>query len=64
VQHSEKLEEAIDEEIQEIIEICYAEAKEILMEKRKELDKMARLLLEEEKIDDKDIKTIVGARPD
>jgi cell division protease FtsH len=61
-QHSEKLEEMIDDETQEIIRTCYAEAKQILTHKRDKLEKMAHALLEKEKLDEHDIMAILGPR--
>jgi cell division protease FtsH len=63
LQHrSEKLEEIIDEETQEIITACYEDAKQILLKARDKLELMANLLLEKEKIDEKDILDILGPR--
>jgi cell division protease FtsH len=63
LQHrSEKLEEIIDEETQEIIKACYEDAKQILLKERVKLELMANLLLEKEKIDEKDILNILGPR--
>jgi cell division protease FtsH len=61
-QHSEKLEQMIDDETQEIIRACYADAKQILSDKRDKLEKMANVLLEKEKMDEHDIFTILGPR--
>jgi cell division protease FtsH len=61
-QHSEKLEQMIDDETQEIIRACYAEAKNILTDKRDKLEKMARVLLEKEKIGEGDVISILGPR--
>jgi cell division protease FtsH len=63
LQHrSEKLEEIIDEETQEIIKACYEDAKQILLKERDKLENMAHILLEKEKIDEKDIIDILGPR--
>jgi cell division protease FtsH len=63
LQHrSEKLEEIIDEETQEIIKACYEDAKQILLKERDKLELMANLLLEKEKIDEKDILNSLGPR--
>jgi cell division protease FtsH len=63
LQHrSEKLEEIIDEETQEIINACYQDAKQILLKERDKLEQMAHILLEKEKIDEKDILDILGPR--
>jgi cell division protease FtsH len=59
---SEKLEELIDSETQEIISACYQEARQLLIGHQKELETMARLLLEKEKIEAREIHTILGPR--
>jgi cell division protease FtsH len=61
-QRSEKLEEIIDEETQEIIRTCYEEAKQILIKQKEKLENMAHVLLEKEKIDEQDILEILGPR--
>jgi cell division protease FtsH len=62
MQHSEKLEQMIDDETQEIIRTCYADAKQMLTDKRDKLEKMARVLLETEKMEEHDIIAILGPR--
>jgi cell division protease FtsH len=62
MQHSEKLEQMIDAETQDIIATCYADAKKMLTEKRDQLEKMAQVLLEKEKMDEHDIVAILGPR--
>ena len=62
MRHSEKLEEMLDQETQDIIRTCYMEAKQILTDKRDKLEKMALVLLENEKMDEGDILTILGPR--
>jgi len=62
MQHSEKLEQMIDDETQEIISTCYEDAKQLLMDKRDKLEKMARVLLEKEKMDEGEIRAILGPR--
>ena len=57
---SEKLEELIDSESQEIISACYQEARQVLADHRNELEEMAHLLMEKEKIDAQDIQQILG----
>ena len=56
------IEEIIDEETQEIIKACYEDAKQILLKEKDKLEKMAHILLEKEKIDEKDILDILGPR--
>ena len=59
---SEKTEELIDKEITGIINNCYREAKELLLEKRDLLDRLAETLLEKEVVDYQEIKQILGDR--
>jgi cell division protease FtsH len=56
---SETLEALIDRETQEIIDAAYQAARQILSEHRSELETMAGLLLEQEKIDGADIQRIL-----
>jgi cell division protease FtsH len=63
VNHSQKLEELVDNEVQEMIESCYQEAMQILSDHRDKLEKMASQLLQQEKIDQNDIIAILGPRP-
>ncbi|WP_419662390.1 FtsH1: cell division protease [Desulfosarcina variabilis str. Montpellier] len=56
---SEDLEALIDKESQTIINDAYQEARKIVTEHRSELEAMAALLLEKEKIDGQDIKRIL-----
>ena len=59
---SEKLEELIDAEMQEIIAGCYEEAKTILQQERDKLQRMAQTLLQKEKINEQEILGILGPR--
>jgi cell division protease FtsH len=61
--HSQKLEQLIDDEVLEIIQSCYEDDKKLLAEKRDLLEVMAQRLLEKEKIDQAEIKDILGPRP-
>jgi len=61
--HSDKVEQILDDEVLEIIDTCYEEAKHLLREKSRELITMANLLLEKENIDEPDIVSILGPRP-
>jgi cell division protease FtsH len=60
---SESLEALIDHESQAIIDAAYRSAQQILSAHRNELESMAALLLEKEKIDGKDIQRILGPGP-
>jgi len=59
---SEYLEKIIDEEVKEIVNKCYDDAKDILKEKKEQLEKMAKILLEKEVIDHKEIEEILGPK--
>ncbi len=64
INHSEKLEELIDGEVQEMIADCYQGAKQVLTDHFDKLKEMARQLLQREKIDENDILAILGPRPE
>ena len=55
---SERTADTIDEEVKNIIDQCYAEAKRIIMEHRSVLDRSASLLLEKEKIGRKEFEAL------
>ena len=59
---SEKLEELIDAEMQEIIAGCFDEAKNILHQQRSKLQQMAHTLLQKEKINEQEILVILGPK--
>lgn len=61
--YSERTAEIIDEEVKKIIDIAYAKAKEILIENRDKLDKLAQTLLDREVIFREDLEEIFGKRP-
>ena len=48
--YSEETANKIDKEVKEIIDMCYKEAKDIIVEQKEVLEKCAKLLLEKEKI--------------
>lgn len=62
--HSDKIEQILDDEVLEIISGCYEEDKTLLREKSRELNEMANLLLEKENIDEPEIVSILGPRPE
>ncbi len=57
---SEFLEKLIDEEVQQIINTCYEDAKKILLNKKDKLEKMASMLLEKEVIEHEEIEAVLG----
>ena len=56
--YSEGVESAIDQEIKRIIDECYAKAKQMIMDHRDVLDACANLLLEKEKISQKEFEAL------
>jgi cell division protease FtsH len=59
---SEYLEKLIDQEMTAIVDQCYKDAKQLLMEKKDLLEKMAQILLKKEVIDHKEIEKILGKK--
>ncbi|HLL43107.1 MAG TPA: ATP-dependent zinc metalloprotease FtsH [Segetibacter sp.] len=59
---SEKVEQLIDEEIQHIINSCYGETKQLLINKKDLLEKMAYKLLEKEVLNYHEIKEMLGEK--
>ncbi len=59
---SEYVEKMIDEEVAGIVSQCYDDAKKLLQEKRDKLETMAKILLEKEVIDYKEIREILGEK--
>jgi len=61
--YSEKTAEIIDQEVRNIVQTAYERAKNIIIENREKLEKLAQLLLEREVIFREDLETIFGKRP-
>jgi cell division protease FtsH len=61
--YSEKTAVLIDEEVSKFIEEAYKHTKEILLQNREKLDKLATQLLEKEVIFKEDLEKIFGRRP-
>ncbi len=61
--YSEKTAQTIDEEVRKIIEDAYSRTLVLLKDRRKELDLVAKELLEKEIIFQKDIERLIGKRP-
>lgn len=58
-EYSEATAELIDDEVREIISTQYARALDILRGKKQFLEKVARILLEKEKIDGEELKALM-----
>ena len=61
--YSEETARAIDEEVIRIIDECHDEARRLLSEHRKELEALARALLERETLDEEEILEVTGLPP-
>lgn len=58
--YSQKTAEKIDEEVQNILQDCYAQAKQLLLDNRDMLDKLANALLEKETLSGNEIYELLG----
>jgi AFG3 family protein len=61
--YSEKTAEMIDNEVRKLIEASYERTKALLNEKRAEVDKLAKALLEKEVLFQSDVEALIGKRP-
>jgi cell division protease FtsH len=61
--HSAAIEQAIGEEMLQILRSAYDDAKALLSAKRQLLEALATRLLAQEKIDERDLLEVLGARP-
>ncbi len=61
--YSEKTAEIIDQEVSALVELAYQRARNILLENKDKLEKLANLLLEKEVIFREDLESIFGKRP-
>ncbi|MCX6741118.1 MAG: cell division protein FtsH, partial [Candidatus Parcubacteria bacterium] len=59
--YSEKTAQTIDEEISKLIKLCYNKAKDILINQRPVLEKIAKLLLEKETIEKDEFEKIFNS---
>ena len=61
--YSEKTAELIDEEVRALIQKAYDITKALLTEKKDDLEKVAKALLEKEILFKADLETLIGRRP-
>ena len=61
--YSDQTARLIDDEVRQIIEGQYDRAKDLLTERRDELEKLARRLLEKEVLQKADVENLIGPRP-
>lgn len=61
--YSEETSRLIDEEVRKLIEDAYLKTKELLTEKREQVEKLAEALLEKEVLFQSDVENLIGKRP-
>src|SRR5690606_27956911 len=61
--YSEKKAEEIDDEVSETLNALYAEARQLLIDKRDVLDRIAEALLERETLDTADLRLLLAGEP-
>ncbi|XP_014782785.1 AFG3-like protein 2 isoform X2 [Octopus bimaculoides] len=61
--YSEQTAQIIDEEVRKMVDEAYARTLQLLTKHKPEVEKVARLLLEKEKIDKDDMVRLIGPRP-
>jgi cell division protease FtsH len=63
VPHSAAIEQAIGEEILQIVRTAYDDAKSLLNARRTQLETLAEWMLAQQKIDAQDLAEVLGPRP-
>lgn len=61
--YSEQTAQIIDEEVRKIVEDAYKRTMDLLLKYKDDVEKVAQLLLEKEKVDKDDMVTLLGTRP-
>lgn len=61
--YSEETSKLIDEEVRKLIDIAYVRTKELLTEKKMQVEKLAEALLEKEVLFQSDVEALIGKRP-
>lgn len=61
--YSEATAEAIDREVRQLVDTAYQHVKQLLLEKKEELEKIAQELLKKEILFQSDLETLIGKRP-
>lgn len=61
--YSEETGKLIDEEVRKIIDLAYIRTKELLQERKTEVEKLAKALLEKEVLHKSDVEDLIGKRP-
>jgi AFG3 family protein len=61
--YSEETSKIIDEEVRKLIDVAYVKTKELLTEKRGQVEKLAEKLLDKEVLFQSDVEALIGKRP-
>jgi cell division protease FtsH len=61
--YSEETSRMIDEEVRKLIEAAYVKTKELLSQKKEQVEKLAEALLEKEVLFQSDVEVLIGKRP-
>lgn len=61
--YSDETAKLIDEEVRKLIDVAYIRTKNLLLEKKVEVEKLAEALLEKEVLFQSDVETLIGRRP-
>ena len=61
--YSEETGKMIDEEVRKLIDVAYVRTKALLTEKRAEVEKLAKELLDKEVLHQSDVEDLIGKRP-
>ncbi|MGZ5220904.1 MAG: ATP-dependent zinc metalloprotease FtsH, partial [Chitinophagaceae bacterium] len=61
--YSEETSKLIDEEVRKLIEVSYERTKNLLIEKKEQVIKLAEALLDKEVLFQSDVETLIGKRP-
>ena len=61
--YSEETGKIIDEEVRKLIDEAYIKTKKLLLEKKYEVEKLAKALLEREVLHQSDVEELIGKRP-
>ncbi|MCZ2222122.1 MAG: ATP-dependent zinc metalloprotease FtsH [Chitinophagales bacterium] len=61
--YSEETGKLIDEEVRKLIDIAYERTKNLLIEKKEQVEKLAQALLEKEVLHQSDVEELIGKRP-
>lgn len=61
--YSEETSRLIDDEVRKLIEVAYVRTKELLTQKKEQVEKLAEALLEKEVLFQSDVEALIGKRP-